>query len=52
MCLHFGHQGNGIDCRIEPCCETIIAGDIKGDCKIDFNDFDLVAAHWLQDNTP
>jgi len=36
----------------QPVCETIIAGDINGDCKVDFNDFVLMAAHWLEDNTP
>ncbi|MHC4556934.1 MAG: C10 family peptidase [Planctomycetota bacterium] len=30
-------------------CETIVAGDINGDCKVDFADFALMAAHWLQE---
>ena len=34
-----------------PVCETIIAGDINGDCKVDFNDFVLMAANWLEDNS-
>ncbi|MGD8501647.1 MAG: hypothetical protein PVJ86_13430 [Phycisphaerales bacterium] len=34
----------------EPICETITAGDINGDCKVDFNDLILVVAHWLEDN--
>ncbi len=29
-------------------CETIIAGDINGDCKVDFKDFAIMAAHWLE----
>jgi len=33
----------------EPICETIIAGDINGDCKIDFADFVIMSIHWLQD---
>jgi predicted outer membrane repeat protein len=33
----------------EPLCQTIIAGDINGDCKVDFQDFALMAAHWLGD---
>jgi len=33
----------------EPLCETIIAGDINGDCKVDLKDFMLLAAHWLED---
>ena len=31
-----------------PVCETIIAGDINGDCKVDFKDFAIMAAHWLE----
>jgi len=34
----------------EPVCETIVAGDINGDCKVDFKDFALMALHWLEDN--
>ncbi len=33
-----------------PVCETIVAGDINGDCKVDFTDFALMAAHWLEEN--
>jgi parallel beta-helix repeat protein len=29
-------------------CETIVAGDINGDCKVDFADFALMTAHWLK----
>ena len=29
-------------------CETIVAGDINGDCKVDFKDFALMAFHWLE----
>jgi hypothetical protein len=36
----------------EPVCETIIAGDINGDCKVNLLDFALIALHWLEDNTP
>jgi len=35
-----------------PPCETIVAGDINGDCKVDFFDFALMAFHWLEDNNP
>jgi hypothetical protein len=31
----------------EPVCETIVAGDINGDCKVNFLDFRLMALHWL-----
>ncbi len=35
-----------------PVCETIVAGDINGDCKIDLFDFAFMALHWLEDNNP
>ena len=28
-------------------CETIVAGDINGDCKVNFLDFAIMADHWL-----
>jgi predicted outer membrane repeat protein len=28
-------------------CQTIMAGDINGDCKINFMDFVILADHWL-----
>jgi hypothetical protein len=34
----------------KPPCETIIAGDINGDCKVDFKDFALMAFHWLEEH--
>ncbi|UCG56500.1 MAG: DUF333 domain-containing protein [Phycisphaerales bacterium] len=36
----------------EPVCETIVAGDINGDCKVDFADFLIMALHWLEDDSP
>jgi hypothetical protein len=36
----------------KPVCQTIIAGDINGDCKVDFADFCIMAYHWMEDNTP
>jgi len=30
-------------------CETIIAGDVNGDCKVDFLDFAIMAIHWLEE---
>jgi hypothetical protein len=33
-------------------CETIIAGDINGDCVVNFTDFKLMAYHWLENNAP
>ena len=32
----------------QPVCETIIAGDINGDCKVDFKDFAILSDHWLK----
>lgn len=30
-------------------CETIIAGDINGDCKVDLKDFRIMAINWLRE---
>jgi predicted outer membrane repeat protein len=30
-------------------CETIVAGDINGDCKVDFIDLVILARHWLEE---
>jgi len=35
----------------EPVCETIIAGDINGDCRVDWRDFQILSLHWLADTT-
>jgi len=35
----------------KPPCETIIAGDINGDCKVDYLDFAIMAFHWLDDKS-
>jgi hypothetical protein len=32
----------------KPVCETMIAGDINGDCKVDFKDLTLMAMNWLR----
>ena len=34
----------------KPPCETIVAGDVNGDCVIDFKDFQIMALHWMEDN--
>jgi len=36
----------------EPVCETIVAGDINGDCIVNLKDFALMALHWLEDHNP
>ncbi|MBN2271588.1 MAG: hypothetical protein JXN61_13300 [Sedimentisphaerales bacterium] len=33
----------------EPPCEIIIAGDINGDCEVNFLDFQLMALHWCEE---
>jgi len=35
----------------KPPCETIIAADINGDCKVDYQDFAIMAFHWLDDKS-
>ena len=32
----------------KPPCETIVAGDINGDCEINFRDFMFIGLHWLR----
>jgi hypothetical protein len=32
-----------------PPCETIVAGDINGDCAVNFKDFAIMALHCLED---
>ena len=34
----------------ERMCETIVAGDINGDCNVDFQDLAILTSHWLQHN--
>jgi predicted outer membrane repeat protein len=34
----------------KPVCEVIVAGDINGDCKVDLDDFAIMARHWLEIN--
>jgi hypothetical protein len=32
----------------EPLCETVIVGDLNGDCNVDFADLEIIALHWLE----
>ena len=32
-----------------PICETIVVGDINGDCEVNLKDFALLALNWLRD---
>ena len=34
---------------IKRSCEYELAGDLNDDCKVDFSDFEILAAHWLID---
>ncbi len=36
----------------QPVCETPVAGDINGDCIVDWRDFALMAFHWLEYTAP
>ena len=36
----------------EPPCEIVVAGDINGDCNVDFLDFRIMALHWLEGSWP
>jgi len=36
----------------KPVCEIIIAGDINGDCKVDFADLYIMIYHWMEDDAP
>ncbi|MHC4740634.1 MAG: right-handed parallel beta-helix repeat-containing protein [Planctomycetota bacterium] len=35
----------------DPPCEKIVAGDVNGDCIINFEDFRLIGMHWSEDNS-
>ena len=30
-----------------PVCDIILAGDINGDCVVDFNDLVILTSHWM-----
>ncbi len=34
----------------KPVCETIVAGDINGDCKVDEADLEILMLHWLEEH--
>jgi hypothetical protein len=34
----------------EPVCETIVAGDINGDCIVNLKDLALMSYHWLEEH--
>ncbi|MBN2590684.1 MAG: hypothetical protein JXA96_12545 [Sedimentisphaerales bacterium] len=34
----------------KPVCETIVAGDINGDCRVDILDMEIMLLHWLEEH--
>ena len=34
----------------QPTCQAVVAGDLNGDCKVDFADLRLLGVHWLEDH--
>jgi len=34
----------------KPPCETIVAGDINGDCEVNFSDLCIMALHWCEEH--
>jgi hypothetical protein len=32
----------------KPPCQTIVSGDVNGDCRVDFVDLQIMALHWLE----
>jgi hypothetical protein len=34
----------------KPPCETIVAGDVNGDCEVNFSDLYIMALHWCEDH--
>jgi len=47
LCFCFSSSDSGS--FSEPVCETIVAGDINGDCIVNLKDFALIAFHWLEE---
>jgi hypothetical protein len=41
-----------IPCQAQAACDTNIPGDITGDCKVDFDDFAMLASDWLEAGQP
>jgi hypothetical protein len=45
-----GHSSLGLkkNGNVKPTCVEQISGDLNGDCKVDLEDFAIMASHWLQ----
>jgi len=50
MGAHGGTAEAGKSYFNQPPCETIMAGDINGDCQINFEDLRLMTLHWCEEN--
>jgi len=37
-----------VPCNVQAACEPNIPADVSGDCKVDFNDFAIIASDWLE----
>jgi len=50
-CVNMGAYGSGDKASKsyfgEPVCDVIIAGDINGDCVVDFEDLMILMSHWM-----
>lgn len=51
-CPNMGAYGGTIEASKsyfgKPVCETIVAGDLNGDCRVDYIDFAIMCLHWLE----
>jgi len=48
--LRYGDTGESSKSYFgEPICGTIVAGDINGDCQVDWYDLVIMALHWTDD---
>ena len=41
-----------VSSQTQATCEPNIPGDITGDCKVDFNDFVIMASDWFETGEP
>ena len=51
--INMGAYGGTIEASksyfAQPPCEIIVAGDINGDCEVNFRDFWIMALHWCEE---
>jgi len=55
-CINMGAYGGTAEASKsyfgQPLCETPIAGDINGDCRVDYRDVGIMLRHWLEGAKP